>query len=91
MPVKLFTDNSVTCKRNKSLIVSDQTIAAERLGNFFSSLGKATKNVGNRTLKNPGRALETAASFTSATASKNPKQITATAPGVIKFAHQGKD
>ena len=32
-----------TYKRRKSLIVSDQTIQAEGLGNFFSSLGKAAK------------------------------------------------
>ena len=32
-----------TCKRNKSLMVSDQTIQAEGLGDFFRGLGKAAK------------------------------------------------
>ena len=35
MPVKLLRGVCVTCKRNKSLIVSDQTISAEGLGDFF--------------------------------------------------------
>ena len=34
-PVKLLRGTCSTCKRNKSLIVSDQTIQAEGLGNFF--------------------------------------------------------
>ena len=84
-PVKLLRGTCVTCKRNKSLIVSDQTIQAEGLGDFFKHLGKAAKNVGKKILNNPGRALEIAAA-----ASKNPRMIAATAPDIIKFVHQGK-
>ena len=36
MPVKLLRDTWVTCKRNKSLILSDQTIQAEGLGDFLN-------------------------------------------------------
>ena len=89
-PVKLLRGTCVTCKRNKSLIVSDQTIQAEGLGDFFKHLGKAAKNVGKKILNNPGRALEIAANIGTAAASKNPKLIAATAPDIIKFVHQGK-
>ena len=90
MPVKLLRGTCSTCKRNKSLIVSDQTIQAEILGDFFKHLGSAAKNVGKKILNNPGRALEIAANIGTAAASKNPKLIGATAPDIIKFVHQGK-
>ena len=90
MPVKLLRGTCSTCKRNKSLIVSDQTIQAEGLGDFFRSVGKAAKNVGKKILNNPGRALEIAANIGTAAASRNPKLIAATAPDIIKFVHQGK-
>ena len=80
----------VMCSRNKSLIVSDQTINGEGLGDFFKHLGSAAKNVEKKILNNPARALEIAANIGTASASKNPKLIAATAPDVIKFVHQGK-
>ena len=89
-PVKLLRGTCSTCKRNKSLIVSDQTIQAEGLGNFFKHLGSAAKNVGKKILNNPGRALEIAANIGTAAASENPRMIAATAPDIIKFVHQGK-
>ena len=39
-PVKLLRSTCSTCKRNKSLIVSDQTIQAEGLGDFFRGIEK---------------------------------------------------
>ena len=87
---KLLRGTCSTCKRNKSLIVSDQTIQAEGLGDFFRGIGKAAKNVGKKILNNPGRALELAANIGTAAASKNPRMIAATAPDIIKFVHQGK-
>ena len=58
------------------------------MGDFFKHLGSATRE---KILKNPGRALEIAASIGTAAASKYPKLIAATAaPDVIKFVHQGK-
>ena len=89
-PVKLLRGTCSSCKRNKSLIVSDQTIQAEGLGNFFKHLSSAAKNVGKKILNNPGRALEIAANIGTAAASKNPRMIAATAPDIIKFVHQGK-
>ena len=88
--VKLLSGTCSTCKRNKSLIVSDQTIQAEGLSNFLKHLGSAAKNVGKKLLNNPGRALELAAKTGTAAASKNPRLIAATAPHIIKFVHQGK-
>ena len=95
--IKLLRGTCSICKRNKSLIVSDQTIQAEGLSNFFRGIGKAAKNtaklathVGKKILNNPGRALEIAANIGTAAASKNPKLIAATAPDIIKFVHQGK-
>ena len=88
--VKLLRGTCSTCKRNKSLIVSDQTIQAEGLGDFFRGIGKAAKNVGKKILNNPGRALELAANIGTAAASKNPRMIAATAPDIIKFVHRGK-
>ena len=89
-PVKLLRGTCSSCKRNKSLIASDQTIQAEGLGDFFRGIGKAAKSVGKKILNNPGRALELAANIGTAAASKNPKLIAATAPDIIKFVHQGK-
>ena len=37
---KLLVGKCVICKRKKSLIVSDNTIQAEGLGDFFKNLGK---------------------------------------------------
>ena len=88
--VKLLRGTCSTCKRNKSLKVSDQNIQAEGLGDFFRGIGKAAKNVGKKILNNPGRALELAANIGTAAASKNPRMIAATAPDIIKFVHQGK-
>ena len=89
-PVELLRGTCSTCKRNKSLIVSDQTIQAEGLGDFFRGIGKAAKSVGKKILNNPGRALELAANIGTAAASKNTGMIAATAPDIIKFVHQGK-
>ena len=79
IPVKLLGGTCSSCKRNKSLIVSDQTIRAEGLGDFFCSVGKAAKNVAKKKRNNPGRALGIAANIGTAAAIKNPKLIAATA------------
>ena len=63
MPVKPLRSTCSTCKRNKSLIVSDQTTSFEGLGDFFKHIGKAAKNVGKKILNHPGRALKLAANI----------------------------
>ena len=89
MPVQLLRGTCLTCKRNSSLIVSDQTIQAE-LRDFFKHLGKAAKKTAKKILNTPGRALEIAANIRTAAASKNPRIIAATAPDIIKFVHEEK-
>ena len=89
MPIKLLGGTCSTCKKNKSLKVSDQTIQAEGLGDFFRGVEKAAKTVGRKILNNPGKALELAANIGTAAASKNPRMIAATAIEIIEFVHQG--
>ena len=83
------------CNRKKSITVSDNTVKAEGLSNFFKSLGKISaktgKKLANNLLKNPARALEIGANVATAAASRNPKAALSTAPEVINFYHTGKD
>ena len=61
------------------MIVSDNTIAAEGLGDFFKNLGKkglnVSKNLAKNVLSNPTRALDLTANIASAAASRNPKNV----------------
>ena len=57
------------------MTVSDNTMAAENLGDFFRSLGKknnVSKKIAKIVLKNHGKALETGANVDSAFASGSP-------------------
>ena len=76
------------------MIVSDNTIQAEGLGDFFRILGKlsakAGKKLATNVLKNPGRALEIGANVATAAASRNPKNVLSTLPEVINFYHKGR-
>ena len=66
------------CKRKKSMTVSDNTIKAEGLGDFFKNLGKKGLNVSKKmaknVLSNPGRALDLTAKIAKAATSRNSKQ-----------------
>ena len=53
--------------------VSDATIAAEGLKDFFKSVGRATVNFGKKVANNPVRALEIASKIRKAAASRNPR------------------
>ena len=76
------------------MIVSDNTIQAEGLGDFFKNLGKKGLNVSKKmaknVLKNPGRAPEIGANVGTAFASRNPKAALTSLPEVINFYHTGK-
>ena len=76
------------------MIVSDNVIQAEGLGDFFKNLGKASskaaKKLARNALKNPARFLEIGANVATAAVSKNPKAALSTLPEVIKFYHTGK-
>ena len=82
------------CNRKKSMTVSDDTIQAECLGDFFKNLGKkglkVSKKMAKNVLSNPGRALDLAAKIATAAASRNSKQVLSTLPELITFYNTGK-
>ena len=92
--IKLLVGKCVICDRKKSMIVSDNTIQAEGLGDFFKSLGrisaKAGKKLAKNVLSNPARALDLTAKIATAAATKSPKAALSTLPEVINFYHTGK-
>ena len=92
--VKLLVGKCANCNRKKTMIVSDNVIQAEGLGDFFKNLGKisakAVKKLAKNVLSNPGRALDLTAKIATAAASKSPKAALSTLPEVINFYHTGK-
>ena len=92
--IKLLVGICSICNRKKSMIVSDNTIKAEGLGNFFKNLGKKGLNVSKKmaknVLSNPGRALDLTAKIATAAASRNSKQALSTLPELITFYNTGK-
>ena len=92
--IKFLVGKCVICDGKKSMIVSDNTIQAEGLGDFFKNLGKLSAKAGKKlvtnVLKNPGRALEIGANVATAAASRNPKNVLSTLPEVINFYHKGR-
>ena len=84
----------MVCNRNKSMIVSGNTIKAEGLGDFFKNLGKkginVSKKMAKNVLRNPGRALESGANVGSAFATRSPKAALSSLPEVINFYLTGK-
>ena len=89
--IKLLVGKCVICDRKKSMIVSDNTIQAEGLGDFFKKLGKvsgkAAKKLATNALKNRARFLEIGANVAAATASRNRKAALSALPEVINFYH----
>ena len=92
--IKLLVGKCIICDKRKSMIVSDNTIQAEGLGDFFKNLGKisakAGKKLAKNVLSNPGRALDLTAQIAIAAATKSPKAALSTLPEVINFYHTGK-
>ena len=76
------------------MTVSDNTIVAECLGDFFNNLGKTVLNVSKRmaknVLRNSGRALDITVNIATAAASKNPKNVISMAPELANFYHTGR-
>ena len=92
--IKLLVGQCSICNRKKSMIVSDNTIQAEGLGDFFKNLGKisakAGKKLAKNILSNPGRALDLTAKIATAAATKRPKAALSTLPEVVNFYNTGK-
>ena len=82
------------CQRKKSMTVSDNTIEAEDLSDFFKNLGrkglKVSKKMAKNVLSNPGRAIDLTAKISTAAASRNSKQALSTLPELITFYNTGK-
>ena len=82
------------CDRKKTMIVSDNVIQAEALGDFFKNLGEKGFNVSKKmaksVLSNPGRALDLTAKIATASASRNSKQALSTLPELITLYNTGK-
>ena len=76
------------------MIVSDNVIQAEGLGDFFKNLGKKGLNVSKKmaknVLSNPGRALDLRANRATAAASRNSKQALSTIPELMTLYNTGK-
>ena len=91
---KLLIGFCSKCQRKMLMTVSDNTIEAEGLSDFFKNLGKNSVKVGKKlaknVLKNPSRALDITANIASAAASRSPKNLLSTLPEVINFYHTGK-
>ena len=49
--IKLLVGKCVICDKKKSMIVSDNTIQAEGLGDFFKNLGKISSKAGKKNSK----------------------------------------
>ena len=82
-----------TCKK-KPMTVSDNTITAKGVGDFFKYLGKiglnVTKNMAENILKDPGRALDITANIPTAAAARNPNAALSTLQEFITFYKTGK-
>ena len=76
------------------MTVSDNTIKAEGLGDFFKTLGKKglnmSKVMAKNLLSNPGRALDLTAKIVTAAASRNSKQALSTLPELITLYNTEK-
>ena len=76
------------------MIVSDNTIQAEGLSDFFKNFGENSVKVGKKLakifLKKPSRALDITANIATAAASRSLKNAISTLPEVINFYHTAK-
>ena len=76
------------------MTVSDKTIQAESLSNFFKNLGKTSAKAGKKlapnALKNSTRFLEIGSNVATAAASSNSEAAPSTLPEVITFYHRCK-
>ena len=92
---KVVISSCSISNRNKLMTVSDNTILAEVLGDFFKSLREKGLNISKKfaenVLSNPSRALDMTANFATAAAIMNPKKVLSTLPEVINFYHTYKD
>ena len=70
--------------------VSDNTMVAEGVRDFFKNLGRKRTQCINNDGKNPRRALEIGAIVGSAFASPSPKAAVSSLSEIMNFCHTGK-
>ena len=82
------------CNRKNSMTVSDNTIQAEGLRDFFSNLRKkilnVSKKIATNVLYNPTRVLDITANTATAAVSRNPFKLTPTLSELITFYKTGE-
>ena len=76
------------------MTVSDNTIKAEGLGDFFKKLGRKelnmSKSMAKNVLNNPTSALDITVNIVAAAANKIPKNVMKTLPELINFFDTSK-
>ena len=92
--IKLLVGKCMICNKRKSMIVSDNVIQAEGLGDVLKSLGRKGLNVSKKMAKNvisnPGRDLDLTAKIATAAVPKNSKPALSTLPELKAFYNTGK-
>ena len=88
--IKTLIGYRALTRKNMSMTVSDATIEAEGMKDFFKIVGRVTVNFGKKVTYNPVGALEIASKIGSAAASKNPRAALSATPDLIKFATTGE-
>ena len=92
--INLLVGQCSVCNRKISMIVSDNTIQAECLSDFFKNLDKSSVKLGKKlaknVLKNPSRALDITANIATAAAGRSPENVLSTLLELINFYHTGK-
>ena len=92
--INFLVEKCVVCDNRKSMIVSDNVIQAEGVGDFFENLGKKGLNVSKKTAKNvlnnPRRALDLTAKIATAAVSRNSKQAPSKLLELRTFYNTGK-
>ena len=82
------------CNRKTSRAVSDNTMKAEVLGDFFKNFGEKGLNVSEKmaenVLENPSRALVITANIATKAASRNPENVMNSLPELTTFYNTGK-
>ena len=90
---KVLKGYCLNCKKN-SMVVFNNTIVSDRLGDFFKNLGKEghnlSKKVAKNVLRNSRRALDITANIATAAPSRNSQKVLSTLLEIVNFYHTGK-
>ena len=89
--IKKLIGHSLVCNRKELMNVSENTIQAEGLTDFFKNLGKKFVKVGKKlakiVFKNPFRPLDITANIATAAADRSLKNVLSALPEMVDFYH----